>query len=418
VREVARQLRRVADDARIPRTVVGLWLMCFFLGMGPGFWTPALTNLLEAKGLGLWVTAAFLTMPCAGLISPLIGGALADQKMRAERLLGWIALLAALTNFAAFWVLDAGWNPWWFIGLLALNSLIAGPMWGLGATIALSHLRDGERQFPLVRMGGTVGWMAAGFITSYVLHADHSTMSGYAAVVARLALGVVAFTLPATLPRAKPRSWASLLGLDAFGLMKQRELLIFFLVTGLLSIPLAAFYIYTPRHLAVLGDPHPTGTIAWAQWTEIATLLVLGTVMKRWRVKTVLLFALCVTALRFILFTVAGVTAVKSWLVPGVVLHGVGYTFYFITAQIYLDRRVPPSMRGQAQGLMVLISGGLGTMLGTMLVGALYRGAVVGGHGGWAVFWGVLASITLLCVVLFAAFYRSSKPMSQRDARG
>ena len=391
------------------RVMPVLWVMCFFIGMGPGFWTPALTNLLDAKGLSAWVTAAFLTVPLAGLVSPLVFGALADQKLRAERLLGWISLFCAGSTWAAFRTLDLGWHPWWFVILLGISSLAAGPMWSLGTTIALSHLRDGVRQFPLVRMGGTVGWMAAGLILSHLMHADHSTASGYASVAARLALAAVAFLLPATPPSSKPRSWLSLLGLDAFGLFKQRDHFVFFLVTGLLAMPLAAFYMYTPKHLAVLGDAHPAGSIALAQWTEIAAMLVVGAVLARWRVKTVLLFALGITAVRFLAFTVAGATDAKPWVMLGVILHGLGYTFYFITAQIYLDRRVAAGMRGQAQGLMVLVNGGLGTMLGTLLAGGLYQSAVVAGHGGWTLFWGVLTGITLLSMAVFALFYRGLK---------
>lgn len=380
--------------------------MFFLLGMSPGFYASALTNILTARHLGEWVTLAFLVGPVASIISPLIIGAVADQRMRAERLLGWISIGGAILLYAAFWTLEHDWNPWWFIGLLAAQSLLSGPLWGLCTTVALAHLDSAEKRFPLARLGGTIGWMAAGLITSHVLHADRSAVAGYASVVPRLLLGVLAFALPATHPAGTGRSWLSLLGIDAFALLRERDHFVFFLVTGLLSIPLAAFYMFVPRHLEALGDLHASATMTFAQWPEVLAMLTIGAVMSRWRIKTVLTWSLVIHVLRFASFTMAGVTGERLWLMPGVVLHGFGYTFYFITAQIFLDRRVPQGMRGQAQGLLTLVSGGIGSSVGNLLAGHLYDLTVLHGGGGWTVFWAALGSILVLCLGIFAFFYR------------
>lgn len=397
------------EEAREPSRMplfAGLWAMFFFLGMSPGFWTSALTNLLHAKGKGEWTTLAFFAGPCAALFSPLIGGALADQRFRAERLLAWISLAGGLFLFAAFWALDHDWNSWWFIAFLGMQALAAGPMWGLGTMIALSHLKRPERSFPLARMGGTVGWMIAGLLTSLVLQADRTADSGYAAAVTRVVLGLLMFTLPATYPTGRSRSWTSLLGLDAFVLLRNRDHFVFFVTTGLLSVPLAAFYMYVPRHLEALGDSRASATMTLGQWSEIAAMIAVGAVMSRCKVKTVLMWAIGITFFRYCLFAAGGVTAARDWLIPAVALHGIGYTFYFITAQVFLDRRVEPGLRGQAQGLLTLFSAGLGSSVGTLFVGYLYRICVVSGNGGWAVFWSVLAAITLVCLVMFGTLYR------------
>lgn len=383
-----------------------MWVMCFFLGLSPGFWGAALTNILNAKGLGEWITLAFMVSPCAAMVSPLIAGALADQRIRAERLLGIIAMTSAGLLLVAFWSLDHGWNTWWFIGFLALHALFAGPMWGLGTMVALTHLKHGERQFPLVRLGGTIGWMVAGLATSYLLHGDRSSTSGYASVITRVMLGLIAFLLPATHPTSKSRSWTSLLGLEAFSLLKERDHFVFFLTTALLSVPMSAFYMFVPRHLEALGDLHASGTMTLGQWSEVGAMVFVGAVMARCRVKTVLIWALGLTLARFVCFTVAGANSVRGWLIAGVSLHGIAYTFYFITAQIFLDRRVPPGLRGQAQGLLTLMSAGVGTLTGTLFVGYLYRLAVIGGSGGWTLFWAVLSGILLLCLVIFATLYK------------
>lgn len=380
--------------------------MCFFLGMSPGFWSSALTNILHAKGLDAWITPAFLVAPCAALVSPLIIGAMADQRIRGERLLGWIAIVGAVLLFAAFRALDLGWNPWWFVGFFALHSIFTGPMWGLGTMIALTHLENGERQFPLVRMGGTIGWMAAGLITSHVLHADRSVACGYASVIARLVLAGVAFAMPATPSVSSSRSWKSALGVEAFSLLRDRDHFVFFFVTGLLSVPMSAFYMYVPRHLEALGDDHASATMTLGQWSEIAAMILVSALMVRCRVKVLLVWALSLTVTRFACFALGGMTGLKSWVIAGISLHGIAYTFYFITAQIFLDRRVPRGMRGQAQGLVTLVSAGIGSGVGTVFSGWFYQTTVLGGHGGWTLFWAVMTGIMAVCLVMFAMLYR------------
>lgn len=374
--------------------------------MTPGFWLPALTNILRARGLGDWVALAFVVPPVCALISPLIGGALADQRMAADRLFAWSSLLCSLALVAAFGSLDAGWHPMWFVVFLGAYSVLSGPAWGLLATVSLTNLSHGERQFPLVRVGATIGWVVGGLITSYVLRADTSPSAGYASAVAKLIAGAVAFLLPHTPPLGRASSWKSRIGLDAFGLLKHRDQCVFFLVTALFSIPLSAFYMYGPEFLKVLGDKHPTGTMTVAQVLEVGGMLLIGAVMTRFRVKTVLLWALGISVARYGMSTAAGVTGNIAWHIAGVALHGVCYTFYFITAQVFLDRRVDPGLKGQAQGLLAMVSGGLGPLVGALVCGWL-RGHCVSETGaGWENFWGILTVMIAVCFVIFAAFYQ------------
>ena len=374
--------------------------------MTPGFWLPALTNILKAQGLGGWVALVFVVPPLCAMISPLVGGALADQRIAADRLFVWTSFLGSGALLAAFASLHAGWNPWWFVGLLGAYSLFSGPSWGLLTTIALTHLTHGERQFPLVRLGATVGWMAAGLMTSYLLYADTSPITGYASAATRLLGGVAAFLLPHTPPLGRGTTWQSRLGLDAFSLMKQRDHCVFFVVTALFSIPLSAFYMYAPEMLTALGDKHSTATMTLAQLTEIAAMLLVGSVMMRFRVKVVLLWALGLSIVRFGMSAYAGASGLVGWHVGGIILHGMCYTFYFITAQVFLDRRVDPGLRGQAQGLLMLVSGGLGPLVGAVVCGWLRNHWVTADGRGWMEFWAILAGMIAGCYAIFALFYR------------
>lgn len=389
-----------------------LWTVFFFQGMALGCWFPSLTNTFGSLGLREWVTAAFMIPPFCALIGPLVGGALADQRFAAEKVYLWLSLASALLLALAFLTLDLEWHPLWFLVLLGGHALASGPTWGLLATIALNSLGDPERRFPLARVGGTVGWIAGGALTSYLLHADSSPLSGYAGAATRLCLVGLALWLPHTPPLGTIRDWRSRLGFDALRLLRERDHLVFFAVTGLFSIPISAFYMYGPEFLSVLGDPRPTGTMTIGQVLEIVCMLGLGSLLARYSVKAVLMWALALSVLRFGMSAQAGVSSQILWHIGGLALHGVCYTLYFVTSQIFIDRRVEPGLRSQAQGLLMVVSAGVGPLIGTKLCG-LMRETLVNEQGeGWVAFWGLLSAMIAVCTVLFAVFYRGlGKPV-------
>lgn len=387
----------------------GLWLASFFQGLSTGFWLPALTNILNAEGMGKWVGWAFAVPPICALFSPLIGGALADEKIPAQKLFAWCSLAGAIMLFLAFGALDIGLGPIWFLVLLAGYSTVSGPTWGLLATISMTHLGEGGRRYPLIRVGATVGWITAGFLTSYALHADASPAAGYAGAITRVLCGMLAFVLPHTPPLGLGKSWKSALGLGAFSLFKNRDHAVLFTITGLFSIPLAAFYMYSPELYEALGDKTPTASMTIAQWSEIAAMIFLGTLMVKYRLKTLLMWGLGLSALRFAMSGYAGLSGVIWWHTAGVALHGVCYTIYFVTAQVYLDRRVDPSMRGQAQGLLSLMAAGIGPLVGAFFCKWLRAVCVDESGRGWENFWGVLAVIIAACWLAFGLMYRGKR---------
>jgi len=398
----------VEDGKQMKGVFPRVWIVFFFHGMAPGFWLPALTNLLRAEGLDDWVKWVFAVMPVCALISPLIGGALADERMAAQKLFAWCTFLSAVTMVLAFGALDLGLGPWWFIAGMAAYSLVSGPTWGLLATISLTHLEKGEKQFPIVRLAATIGWMVAGFLTSYVLKADASPASGYASAVARLLACGFAIRLPHTPPLGVAKSWKSVFGLGGFSLFKNRDHAVMLVVTGVFSIPLVAFYMYAPELFSDLGDKTPTATMTVAQWSEVAAMFFLSYLMVRYRLKTLLMWGLGLSFLRFGMSGYAGLTGIFHWHLLGVALHGVCYTIYFVTAQVYFDRRVPPAMRGQAQGLLALMTAGIGPLLGAFFCGWLKDATVTDGQG-WETFWWVLAGIIGLCWLAFGVLYRGRK---------
>lgn len=385
---------------------VTLWVSFFLSCMALGFWMPALTNILKAQGLGQWVPVIFMILPICALISPLMGGALADQRISAERLLGWTSLIGSLLLFAAFWFLQHGFHPLWFVIFLGLYSLVSGPSMSLLTTISMTHLRHGEYQFPWVRVGGTLGWIAGGLVTSYVMRADSSPTAGYGGAIARCFIGLLAFVLPMTPPLGVGLSWRSRLGLDAFSLFKHRDTCVFFLVTVWFSIPLAAFYMYAPELLSVLGSKRPTGLMTTAQALEVVSMLGIGWVISRVSVKKILLLSLGFSVLRFGMSAYAGCVGSMGWHIAGIALHGACYTFYFITAQVVLARSVDPGMKSQAQGMLAMLAGGLGPLVGAWFCGWLHQVYVKPDGTGWAEFWSMLSAMIAVSTFVLWFYYR------------
>jgi nucleoside transporter len=281
-------------------------------------------------------------------------------------------------------------------------------------SVALSNLDDPERQFGPFRVWGTLGWIAAGWSVS-LLHLDQSAMTGMIASGIRVFAGLACFFLPHTPPKGgRAMNWRAALGLDALEVLKQRDLAVYFLTAFLFSIPLAAFYMHTPRHLEDLGMTSVAAGMSWGQVSEVVALMALGYVMVRWRLKTMLLFAIACGIARYALNAVGAATESVTPILVGVVLHGLCWTFFFESGRVFVDRRVEPSQRSRTQALLSLVSGGIGGVLGTKVVGWLFRTVAEGkGAEGWTVYWWILTGLCAAAGLVFFIGYRGL-PVSAR----
>lgn len=389
----------------------------FLLAAAPGFWVPVLSNVLKARGWETTITWAFLLPPAAGIISPLILGARADQRYRADRILGLMLGGGAIFLYLAFWFLENGDSPAGFLFFLGINSLVSAPAWSLLMTVAFANLSDSERQFGSYRVWGTLGWMAAGWSVSF-LKLDDSASSGQLASGIRLFAGAACFFLPPTPPRGEREfGWRSALGLSSLRVLKERDQAVYFVTVFLFTVPLSAFYMHTPPFLNDLGWSRVAAAMSIGQISEVIALLGLGIVLVRCRLKWVLLAAIASGVVRYVLYASGSLTQSATLVLAGVALHGVCWTFFFESGRVFVDRRVPVTMRAQTQALMTLVSGGLGGVAGTLVVGGLHHWlVVVEGAPGWTVYWSVLAVMCLACGVGFAIGYQGLA--SARRAEG
>ncbi len=394
------------------------WIAVVFclLAAAPGAWLPVLSNVLEARGWDRTITWAFLVGPIAGMISPLLFSARADQRIPAEKLVGVIITGGSIFLWAAFRALEAG-NPTWFLVFMMINALISAPAWGLLTTIALNSLEDEQKSFGFYRVWGTIGWVVVGWSVSW-FGLDESTKVGDLAFGVRVVAGLCAFLLPHTPPVASDSTgWKSALGLDSLRIFQNRDHRVYLISTFLLSVPLAAFYMHTPIHLRELGFGSVAAGMTLGQVFEIVAFLMMGFWLSRVRIRTLLIVAMVCAIIRYVLFAFGGAVPHFAWLLVGLSLHGICWTFFFETGRVFLNRRVDQRFRAQVQALVTFASMGLGSLVGTLLCGALYDWMVVGGTGGWTCYWASLAVMCLGTLVYFLMGYRGVGQQAQ-DSQG
>lgn len=368
-------------------------------------WMVPLTLVLNAHGYQRIQPFAFATMAVAAFVSPLFFGAMADRHMPPARVLRRLSFATAALTALAGAAIQQGWSAWWVLVIIQAHALCAVPTASISTAIVLSTVREPRKDFGPIRGMGTIGWMAGCWLVS-LLNADASTVAAFSSAGLWVGLGLFTFVLPDVEPlkSATHLTWRERLGLDALSLLKKPDHRVVFLSSCLLNIPLAAFYPYTPLHLHDLGMNHPSGWMSLAQTTEIVAMFGLGALLLRWRLKWILLAGIGFALFRYVLFALDG----KSLLLAGIVLHGITYTLFFTTAQIYVNDRVDAGWRTRAQALLTLMNGGVGYLIGYLGCGWWFRVCTVNGVTDWPRYWGVLAAVVAAVTVYFLAAYHGT----------
>lgn len=385
----------------------GRWklaVLFFLLGGTLGTWGVSLASVLRAHGFESIVPYAFAATSVAALVSPLAVGGLADQRFSSERVLRWLGVGSMFFLGLLFWGIHRRWSPLCVLALAQVHALWSTPTFGLTTSLVLGRLSNAREQFGLLRLWATLGWMSAGAMVSWVLHADSSPVSGWAGCAGWVLTILFTFALPNVTPpeQKRRRTWREVLGLDALHLLRHHDHGIVFVTAALLSIPLAAFYPFTVLHLMDQNVDHILGTMSLGQITEALTMVFLASLLARIRLKRVFLAGIAFGVARYALFALD----TRPALYLGIFLHGLCYTLFVITAQIYLEQRIPPEMRARAQALLTLMMSGIGNLVGTLGCGWWWWVCKSGGHANWPLFWSVLAALMAAVFVFFAASYR------------
>jgi nucleoside transporter len=311
--------------------------------------------------------------PIAGMISPFFVGVIADRFIATEKVLGLLHVAGAALMFAATRLMT-GDSP----SPLAINLMIFAytltyfPTIALANSLAMHTMSDASKEFPRVRVFGTIGWIAAG-ITLTVTGWGNTIGMFYLAAGAAAVMGLYSFTLPHVPPPARGQevSLRQILGLDALVLLRNRSYLVFLLSSFLICIPLAFYYQLAERTVTQAGIANPPFKMTFGQMSEIFFMLVMPWFFARLGVKWMLLVGMAAWVVRYALFAVGAPEGIEWMILLGVLLHGVCYDFFFVTGQIYTDMAAPPNIRAQAQGLLVLFTLGLGMCIGAIVAGRI-----------------------------------------------
>ena len=378
-----------------------------------GAWFVTLGNYLGTTlgFTGKQVGLAYGTMAVGAIVAPFIVGTIADRFFPTQKILALLHLLGGVVMYWAANTISFGT----LYGLLVVYALCYAPTLALTTSIAFANMTDQAREFPLVRVLGTIGWIVASVGVGQ-LKLEGTAVPMQIAAGASIVLGLFCLLLPHTPPPSAGQRFSlrDVLGLDALSLMKDRSFATFVLGSFLLCIPLQFYYAFTNLYLNEIGLAQPATKMALGQASEILFMVLLPVLLVRLGVKNILLLGMAAWAARYLLFA-NGDIAGNSWMLyAGILLHGISYDFFFVTGQIYVDQQAGPKIRAAAQGFLTLITQGVGYLIGSFISGVVVQQFVQTGgipHD-WHSIWLRPAVGAAVILILFALLFRATPTRS------
>jgi nucleoside transporter len=387
---------------------VKLSIMMFLQYFIWGAWYVTMgTYLLQTlRFTGQQSGAAYSTTALAAMVSPFFVGLVADRFFATERILAFLHLLGAALLFYVSTLTEFGS----FYTVLLAYTLCFMPTLALSNSLSFHQMRDPGKEFPRVRVWGTIGWIAAGFVISYLNAASVATQFRVAGTVSA-ALGVFALMLPHTPPAKLGHKVGirDILGLDALGLMKERSFAIFVIGSFLVCIPLQFYYAFTNPFLTEVGVTNAEAKQTLGQMSEIAFMLVMPWFFVRLGIKKMMLIGMLAWAVRYALFAYGDAGPLVWMFFVGILLHGICYDFFFVTGQIYVDQKAALHIRAAAQGFIAFVTLGAGMFVGSYIGGwvvdmySYTSGSQVLHH--WTPIWLIPAAMSAAVLLLFALFF-------------
>ncbi|WP_118194247.1 nucleoside permease [Albibacterium indicum] len=351
------------------------------------------------------VGSSYANLSIAAIISPFFVGLIADRFFAAQKVLGVLHLAGAATLFYVSTVTE--FNGFWW--LILLYTLLYMPTMSLANSVSFHQIKDGGKEFPFIRAFGTLGWIASGLLIGF-MGLESSVWTFRIAAVASLLLGVFSFCLPSTpVKKRKNASLSSILGLDALTLFKSRSFSVFFFSSIAICIPLSFYYSFTNSFLNDIGMVNAASKMTLGQVSEFLFILLIPLLFRRLGVKMMIIIGIVAWIVRYVLFAFGNVEAELWMLYGGIILHGICYDFFFVTGQIYTDKKAGESIKSAAQGIVTFATYGVGMLIGSYLSGMVTeRFAANPGsefNYNWKMVWLAPCAISFIVLIIFALFF-------------
>lgn len=352
---------------------------------------------------GVQIGAAYGALAIATMISPFFVGLVADRFFAAQRIMGILHIGGSAILYLATTIKDNTAFYW----IILFYSLLYMPTIALSNSIAFRQMDDPGKQFPWIRVFGTLGWIVAGILIGN-LGVEKTSTPFFVGAAASLALGLISFILPDTPPTGKPNTASAAAGTDALILLKDKSYLIFFAAAILVCIPLSFYYGFANLFLNELGLENAAGKMILGQVSEALFILAIPFLFNNIGVKNMILLGMIAWILRYVCFAFG--TIESQWMLfMGIALHGICYDFFFVTGYMYTEKKAGEKIKNAAQGLFTFATYGVGMFIGTSFSGFTADHYVKDGVHQWQLIWFVPALIAMAVLVYFILFFKEKK---------
>ena len=384
-----------------------LMSMMFLMFFGWGAWYGQMSKYLldNLHATGDQVGNAYTTFAIASIFAPFFVGLISDRFFAAQKVMGFLNILGGVILY----FLSLERDPETFFWYILAYTLCFAPNLALSNSIAMNQMSNPEKEFPSIRVTGTIAWIVVTNIIGFYALGDKVAIFEIAMYTSFL-LGIYSFTLPNTPPKAdKNASVAQILGLDALKLFKDRSFLIFFISSILICIPLSFYYAMANPSLTDAHMSNVENKMSLGQASEVIFMLLIPIAFTRLGVKKMLVVGLVAWIIRFLRFGYGDGISSEWILYIGIILHGVCYDFFFVTGQIYTDQKAGEKIKNSAQGLITFATYGIGMGIGSKLSGIVLDYYTINDVKNWQAVWMVPAAIAGVVLLLFVFFFNEKK---------
>jgi nucleoside transporter len=393
-----------------PKTTILLGSMMFLQYYIWGSWYVTMGTYMSKylSSTGIQIGAVYSALAIATMISPFFVGMVADRYFAAQKVMGVLHIIGGLLLFLVSSVTTNTTFYW----IILLYSLVYMPTIALSNSVAFRQMSDPGKQFPVVRVFGTIGWVVAGFMIS-ILGIEQTSSTFYVAAFVSGALGIFSFLLPDTPPLGTTPSTAkSIIGIDALILFRDKPYLIFFISAIFVCIPLSFYFGFANLFLNQSGMNNVAGKMVMGQISEALFILAIPLLFNRIGVKKMLLIGMTAWILRYLCFAFGNIGPNIWMLYAGIILHGVCYDFFFVTGYMYTEKKSNERIKNTAQGLFTFVTYGLGMFIGTWFSGFVTNYYSSGQTYQWRSIWHVPTFIAVVVLICFIFFFREKKEIN------